>query len=73
MRPVAVLETRCPTHVNKFLKFAVFKFHSRIVVSKLSGIEKVHFRKWGHNPENIQNAKLMSNLFYSTLANMYVF
>ena len=46
MRPVTVLETRCPTHVNKFLKFAGFKFYSRIVVNKLSGIEKVHFRKW---------------------------
>ena len=46
MRPVAVLETRCPTHVNKFLKFAVFKFFSRIVVNKLSDVEKVHFRKW---------------------------
>ena len=46
MRTVTVLETRCPTHVNTFLKFAVFKFFSRIVVNKLSGIEKVHFRKW---------------------------
>ena len=46
MRPVTVLEMHCPTHVKKFLKFVVFKFSSRIVVNKLSGIEKVHFRKW---------------------------
>ena len=64
MRPVAVLETRCTTHVNKFLKFAVFKFFSRNVVNKLSDIEKYIFENGKHTPQNIQSAMLIYNFFF---------